>query len=289
MFKIREFSQLSQVSVKTLRYYDQLGLLKPAQIDPRTGYRYYMAEQLFQLNRILAFKELGFTLEQVAQLLDEQISFEQIRGMFRLKQAEMQTMIESEQTRLARLEGRMRQVEREQGALSQHDVVLKSVAPQLVVSIREKTAPTSLPLLLEELDQYLKQYSVTAPRALPYLVLWHGCEECDDATDLEVARPITQHISENERIRVHTLQANPAVVSILHRCQVQSMCCASLDLAAWIETNHYLIVDHQPRREVYLTPEDDGLPIAEVQIPVKLAVHSTGAIESPVRLPRGRS
>src|SRR5258708_9424704 len=108
MFKISEFSQLSQVSVKTLRYYDQLGLLKPAHADSRTGYRYYTAEQLLRLNRILAFKELGFTLEQITRLLDEQVPPEQIRGMFRLKQAQIQGLIESEQARLARIEGRLR-------------------------------------------------------------------------------------------------------------------------------------------------------------------------------------
>jgi DNA-binding transcriptional MerR regulator len=270
MFKIREFSQLSQVSVKTLRYYDQLGLLKPAYIDPCTGYRHYTAAQLLRLNRILAFKELGFTLEQIVQLLDEQIPSEQIRGMFRLKQAEIQTLIESEQIRLARLEGRLRQIECEKGTLPQHDVVLKSIEPQVVVSIREKTAPTSLPLLLEELDQYLRRYGVAVGTALPYLVLWHGCEECEDATDLEVARPITQSVPQSERIRVYTLPAIQTIVSMLHRCPQQSMCSASLDLADWIEANDYLIVDNQPRREVYITPEEDDLAIAEVQISVQL-------------------
>ncbi len=269
MFKIREFSQLGQVSVKTLRYYDQLGLLKPAQIDPCTGYRYYTADQLFRLNRILAFKELGFTLEQIVQLLDEQISSEQIRGMFRLKQAEIQALIEGEQCRLTRLEGRLRQIECEQGALPQHDVVLKPVEPQMVVSIREQTAPAALPLLLEELDQYLKRHSAVAPATLPYLVLWHGCEECEDATDLEVARPIAQSIPESERIHVQVLQAHQTMASILHPCQMRSMCNASVALADWIETNRYQIVDKQPRREVYLTQEDGDLPIAEVQIPVQ--------------------
>ncbi|KOS63769.1 hypothetical protein AN161_04020 [Lysinibacillus sp. FJAT-14222] len=58
MYKISEFSKLSQVSVKTLRYYDQLNLLKPAYTDKFTGYRYYSADQMFQIHRILAFKEL---------------------------------------------------------------------------------------------------------------------------------------------------------------------------------------------------------------------------------------
>ena len=57
MFKIGDFSKLGQVSVRMLRHYDQLGLLKPGQIDKFTGYRYYAVEQLVRLNRILFFKD----------------------------------------------------------------------------------------------------------------------------------------------------------------------------------------------------------------------------------------
>lgn len=71
LFKISEFSRLSRIPLQTLRYYDQIGILKPAKIDDTTGYRYYCAEQLLQINRIVIFKELGFSLQQIAQLLDE--------------------------------------------------------------------------------------------------------------------------------------------------------------------------------------------------------------------------
>lgn len=59
MFKISDFSRLSLVSAKALRYYDELGLLKPARVDESTGYRYYAASQLPRLNRILALKDPG--------------------------------------------------------------------------------------------------------------------------------------------------------------------------------------------------------------------------------------
>ncbi len=68
MLKIGDFSRLSRVSVKALRYYDELGLLKPVEIDRFTGYRYYSVAQLPRLHRILVFKELGFSLEQIARL-----------------------------------------------------------------------------------------------------------------------------------------------------------------------------------------------------------------------------
>ena len=65
MLKIGEFSKLVQVPVPTLRYYDQVGLLKPVEVDRFTGYRYYSASQLPRLNRI----RLGFSLEQIAVVL----------------------------------------------------------------------------------------------------------------------------------------------------------------------------------------------------------------------------
>jgi len=62
MIKIGEFSKLVQVPVATLRYYDQIGLLKPIEVDRYTGYRYYQMDQLPRLNRILALKDLGFAM-----------------------------------------------------------------------------------------------------------------------------------------------------------------------------------------------------------------------------------
>lgn len=87
LFKISAFSRLSRVSLKTLRYYDQIGILKPRKVDHDTGYRYYSADQLLELNRILIYKELGFTLPQITQLLQEHITLENIQGMFQLKKA----------------------------------------------------------------------------------------------------------------------------------------------------------------------------------------------------------
>jgi len=66
MLKIGDFSKVSLVSVKALRYYDELGLLKPARVDAFTGYRYYSASQLPRLNRILVLKDLGLSLQQIA-------------------------------------------------------------------------------------------------------------------------------------------------------------------------------------------------------------------------------
>jgi DNA-binding transcriptional MerR regulator len=136
MLKIGDFSKLAQVSVKTLRYYGRLGLLKPAWIDRFTGYRYYALDQLPRLNRILALKGLGFSLEQVQRLLRDDLSAAELRGMMRMKHAELERQVQTEQSRLARVEARLRQIELE-GTMPEYEVVFKTVPPQRVIGIRD--------------------------------------------------------------------------------------------------------------------------------------------------------
>ena len=69
MFKIGEFSKLTQVTVRMLRHYDQTGLLKPAQIDPMTGYRMYSVEQIPVLNKIIYLRDSGFQVSEIKEAL----------------------------------------------------------------------------------------------------------------------------------------------------------------------------------------------------------------------------
>ena len=103
MFKIGEFSKLGQVSVRMLRHYDQMGLLKPGHTDKWTGYRYYTLEQLARLNRIVALNGLGLTLQQIGDLLakDDQLPVERLRGMLMLRRAEIERELQEKQFQLA--------------------------------------------------------------------------------------------------------------------------------------------------------------------------------------------
>lgn len=122
MLKIGDFAKQAQVSVKTLRHYSKLGLLQPTWIDRFTGYRYYTPEQLQQLKRILALKDLGFSLEQVGVVLQNNLSIDELRGMLKIKQAELARHIETEQARLTRVETYLCQLEQAKAssALSIH-------------------------------------------------------------------------------------------------------------------------------------------------------------------------
>ena len=99
MFSIGEFARLGAVSIRTLRLYDEIGLLPPAGVDPVTGYRSYSAKQLRQLNRIVALKDLGLTLGQIRRLLDG-ITVDELRGMLLLRQAQLERELQRQRHHL---------------------------------------------------------------------------------------------------------------------------------------------------------------------------------------------
>jgi DNA-binding transcriptional MerR regulator len=134
MFTIGDFAAFGQVSARMLRHYDALGLLRPAVVDAATGYRFYSADQFSRLNRIVALKDLGFTLQQVGEIVDAKLSAEELRGMLRLRQAQLEDELARSAARLTSVEARLRLIERE-GHMPTDDVVLKHIAPTRVAEL----------------------------------------------------------------------------------------------------------------------------------------------------------
>lgn len=270
ILKIGEFARVGQVSIATLRHYDQCGLLKPNALDPDTGYRYYSLDQLARLNRILALKELDFPLEQIARLLEEDLSLEQLRGMFTLKQAQTQHLIDTEQARLTRLAARIRQIEQE-GKMPAYEVLLKQVDSLLVASIRERIPNISeRGHLYERLSAYLDQQGVR--RSEPDLLLLHSRHELHDdgmSIDMEVAMPLPTALPGNEQIRIRTLPGG-LMAHTVHTGDDLSLGRAYLALYRWMEDNGYRLTGSL--RLVHLQRAEDMDPshyVTEVQFPVE--------------------
>ena len=138
MFGIGQFAQIAKVSVRTLRHYDEVGLLRPAAVDPTTGYRSYAAGQLRDLNRILVLKDLGLTLAEITRILEPGISNAELLGMLRLRQAESERKAQSERQRLARVQARIELLAKEpnmSGITSA--IVVKALDPVRVATVGE--------------------------------------------------------------------------------------------------------------------------------------------------------
>jgi DNA-binding transcriptional MerR regulator len=255
MFKIGEFSQLSRVSVRMLRHYDQLGLLKPSHTDSFTNYRYYSADQLPRLNRILALRDLGFSLEQIGNMLDEELPAEQLLGMLKLKRAEIEQQMQNEQLRMARLEARIHQMNG-QTESTKYDVVIREIGPQLVASYREVASDDDrIQYMFEELEAYVMQHNARADR--PPMTIYHDPEYRDENIDAEVAVPLKIPIPGTDAISVRELARIPQAACVVHTGSYAVLYQAYNALLGWIESNSYRIKG--PIREVYLSYGADGL------------------------------
>ena len=269
MFKIGDFSKLSQVSIKTLRYYDEIGLLRPSEIDRFTGYRYYTASQLSRLNRILLLKDLGLSLDQIGRLLESDLPPAQLRGMLKLRQSEIERSIEEEEARLARVEALLTYIEQENVNMSQYDVVIKKVAPVRIASIRDVVANYGAQgELWGELGAYLAQHNVKP--VAPCLTIDHneGYKERD--VDLEVCEVIDAPLAANSRVHVYDLPAVEQMACTVHHGPFPQLSQGYQALMQWAEANGYRFIGSS--REVYLQVEsDEASNVAEIQIPVEKA------------------
>lgn len=278
VFKIGEFSRFSNISVKMLRHYDELGLMPPARIDPDSGYRYYSADQLPRLNRIVALKELGFSLEQIGTLLDGRLSHQQLVGMLKLRQAELQADLSATQRRLDQVEDRLAMIEQEKHPA--YEVVVRAIPAQLVASSRQTVDLDSgqITAMFESTEAYVAQHQARAGAAP--LTIFHDEDYRETEMDVEVLIPLSQPIPPTESIHVDSLAAVDQMACVVYTGSYDKTPQVLNHLLGWIEQRGYQIAGRV--REVYVrygTTGDFGLPdavltslsagyVTEVQLPI---------------------
>jgi DNA-binding transcriptional MerR regulator/predicted transcriptional regulator YdeE len=267
MLRIGDFSTLTQITIKTLRYYDEQGLLPPAYIDAATGYRYYAVSQLPRLHRILALRDLGFSLDQIGTILNDGISVEQLKGMLLLRQAEQQQRVDEEQARLARLKARLGLMEKENRMTN--EVVIKQAPAQWIASVRETIANyPSIGKLYPEVVAALPPGSFTIS-----IAIWHDKEHRERDVDAEAGFCLKAPVEASGRVQVYELPA-ATVATTIHHGAYNRLSEAYDMLLRWVGSNDYQIVG--PVRELYLqismpVRQDDESYITEIQVPVAKA------------------
>ena len=268
MIRIGQFSRFCQVTIKTLRYYADQGLFLPAFVDESSGYRFYTFDQLPRLYRILALKEMGFSLEQIGRLLEEELTAEQLRGMLKARQVEIITRMEEENSRLERVRSWLELLEKEH-KMSQVEVVIKQVKPFKVAGLRGTLpAYNQQGGLWNELEGFLAMNRIRPSGPCFTQFFDEGYQEKD--VDAEVCEPIESDLPGHKRIKVYTLP-EVTVASAIHNGPYTTLNAAIQDMLKWIESNDYHICG--PEREIYLRPgrngsQTDPKTVTEIQFPV---------------------
>ncbi|MFE7563393.1 MerR family transcriptional regulator [Kitasatospora sp. NPDC057500] len=273
MLNIGDFAKHGRVSVRMLRHYDALGLLRPARVDPASGYRCYEAAQLARLNRVIALKDLGFTLHQVRAVLDEEVDTAELRGMLRLRRAELAAAMAADAERLARVEARLRTIESE-GTMSTHDVVVKRVPAVRVAELTGVAAgyePQDIgPVIGPLFDELCGRLAAAGiGHAGPSVARYEDTGDGDGSVLIRVAVPIPATVDPagEHGFAVVDLPAVEEAATVVHRGSMDASLGATQALARFIDENGYRSTGYA--RELYLEcPEEEADWVTEFQEPV---------------------
>lgn len=275
MFKIGEFSRLTRVSMKTLHHYDDVGLFKPAYVDRFTGYRYYRFDQLPRLNRILVLKGLGFSLEEIRQMLDDELDPAELRGMLRLRRAQLQRQAEEALEKLRQIEIRLKQIEQED-VMPQIDVLLKQVEPLTVAGAREVVpSPAQMRdrcITLNNQVCELIEIAGLKTNGISFALYYSDEQGGIDVEMAYVIEPPTVAPAPLKQARVHALSAVTVAYAVYNGSYDDFGAVGQVHeaLRRWIEENHYRVTG--PSREFYLRPPsgpNDPQGVMEIQYPVE--------------------
>jgi len=274
MFRIGEFSRIARVSARLLRYYDELGLLKPGVVDSASGYRYYTSVQLQRLNRILVLRDLGLSLEQIGGVIDQNASADQLRAMLEVRRADAERALAEEAARLRQIEARIAQLDGGEGDLD--DVLIRAEPARRIVAVRD-TVGSFL-----EARVIIGELARTLPKRVPRELLGsligiaHSAEFEPDAIDVELGFVLNGDLPPDlpaigSRLpRVRELPAVPHMAACVRVGLPEHAHLITGKIGRHVEGNGYRLAG--PGREVFLRPpRPDRMEesVVEMQFPVE--------------------
>ncbi|MGN0778358.1 MAG: MerR family transcriptional regulator [Aristaeellaceae bacterium] len=269
MLKIGDFSKLSRVSIRMLRHYDELGLLKPVRIDPESGYRYYAPEQLTIAGRINALKDMGFGLAAIGELLPCYDNHDALQGYLMGKRAELQALSAQTAYRIRLLDSALTRLQKEDNTMK-YDVTVKTFPPRYAATVR-----MVIPTYEQEGMLWNLLMQETAPLNLQdadpcyCCAVFHDKEYREADVEVEVSKDVRGHYADTEHVRFREL---PELTVACATCKgsYEQMGDINAAIAAWVQDNGYAF--DGPMFNIYhVSPHETSNPdeyVTEVCYPV---------------------
>lgn len=266
MYSIGDFSKINKITPKTLRHYDRIGLLRPALIDQRTGYRFYSAEQLPGIRKILMLKELGFTLSEIEQIVNQQSA---IDGFLKQRENQLEQTIREARHRLVRVREYLAQIEGE-GTMS-HQVQLKALPEVIVASMRTKIASYDTYFdIVPQMGTYMKSVGAVCRDPAYCFTIYHDGEYRENDIDVEICEAVVAPCQASEKVTFKTIAAVTEAACLFHKGPYKTINETYNRLFQWIADQGYLVLDNP--RESYIdgiwNKKNEAEWLTEVQVPV---------------------
>lgn len=269
MFKIGEFSKLTQVSIRMLRYYDETGLLKPAETDQLTNYRLYSLEQIPILNKIIFLRNLGFQVSEIALILnqwDNRFVTQQLEH----KRLEIERTIKTEQEKLAKIELAKKDIWEEKIAIH-YNVAIKSIPSYQVFSLR-RIVPDYYAegQLWQEMAAFAKQQHI--PISADTFTIYHDHDYREKNVDIEVCAPVDRIGEYVSDFVYRNTEAVPIMACTMVYGPFDRIAKAFLSFAGWLQDHNQYKMCGQSRQIVHRGPWNEQDPdqyLTEIQIPLE--------------------
>ena len=279
MFKIGEFSKLCGLSIDTLYHYEKMKILIPDNINEYTGYRSYDAAQLVTVNKLLALKDAGFSLDEIAKILNNNLSNSVLLEMLEIKALSLENELKSKRERLERLHTNIFLI-KNGGIPVMNEISIKRVEPVFAASIRKSFTKDrfdeELEMMWSDVNRHIDEKGGrrTIPCMMIYYTGWvdlvNWTDTGEQPLDVEVVEPMIRPIEGNKIVRVYELPAVQKMACIVHKGPFTSISKTNEMLYDWIKNNGYIAVG--TLREIYhkgewATDNPDEY-ITELQVPL---------------------
>lgn len=268
MFKIGEFSRLTQVSIRMLRYYDETGLLKPAQIDKFTNYRLYSTEQISNMNKIIFLRDLGFTVSEIAAALS-QWDDKLILGLLDNKQLEIERTIKTEQEKISKIRLAKKDI-RHKKIDMHYNVSIKSIPSYQVLSLR-RVVPDYFAegLLWEEMQDFACKNNISFSSNA--FSIYHDAEYKETDVDIEICVSVAAMGKDTSDFKYRNTESVPIMASTIVHGMFENIALAYLGFANWLQEHSQYSMGEHSRQIVHRGPWNEVDPnkyLTEIQIPL---------------------
>ncbi|HAE60922.1 MAG TPA: MerR family transcriptional regulator [Eubacteriaceae bacterium] len=266
MFRIGEFSKMGKTTIKTLRYYDEEGLLKPEKIDKFTGHRYYGTEQLITLHRIQSFRQLGISIDEIKLLL----SGKEIAEFLKKRKSELIQTIVNAKDAISKIEFILNQ---EEDYFMSYNATIKEL-PECIVYSKNITVPSYDAYfdLIPEIGRAVKgQYPDLKCSVPEYCYIEYLDREYKEKNfKVEFCEAVESFREDFDDIKFKKINAVTAV-SVMHKGPYSELSKAYSYIFKWIENNGYKALGAP--RESYIdgiwNKDSEEEWLTELQIPVE--------------------
>lgn len=269
LLQIGEYAHLTDLSVRTVRYYGDLGLLPPASVDSSTGYRRYRIDQVERARRLVALKATGLSLEEIGLVLDDQLSNAQFQSLLETKVAELEDASRLVTEQLQRAKAQLEQLKRRMDR-PMSEITIKQTERVTIAYLREQIGG-----IAEIAPMFPRLFNAVDPSdgVGAAANIYHYFAEDGSSIDIEAALPVADDYKPQGEAKTRVIEP-VQVASVMHHGAFNRLHEAHTELLAWVDANGYKVSGPAYEWNLVCTPpvtQDNETYVTEIQVEVSKA------------------